>query len=138
MSFQLRTTDKDGMSIYRKYHLYAIMLESLADGQYCLPQYLINSITSVIEKEIKLSATVDDVNNAVTYLIHIGMLQVREDNEIRITTSGRDALADCRFQQLASDTFFNYRGMKNNELTLIFAVFSLVVSLVALILTVYV
>lgn len=52
------------------------------------------------------------------------MIEVREDNSIRITKRGIEALADCRFQQLASFTIFNYRSMKNNELAIVFALFS--------------
>lgn len=135
MSILLRASAKDGLTIYRKHHLYATMLEALADKQYYEQQNLFHAITSYINEEIKWNATMADINAAVIYLIFIGMIEVREDNAIRITKLGTEALVDCRFQQLASTTFFNYRSMKNNELSIIFALFSLIVSLAALVIT---
>jgi len=133
MSISLRTNSKDGLSTYRKHHLYSIILEALVDGQYYLPQNLFYTLTTYINEEIRWNATIADINTAVTYLTYIGMVEVKEDTSLRITKTGLEALADCRFQQLASTTFFNYRSMKNNEIAIIFALFSLVVSLAALV-----
>jgi len=137
MSISLRTNSKDGLSTYRKHHLYSIILEALVDGQYYLPQNLFYTLTTYINEEIKWNATIADINTAVTYLNYIGMVEVKEDTSLRITKTGLEALADCRFQQLASTTFFNYRSMKNNEIAIIFALFSLIVSLAALVITTF-
>lgn len=128
---------KDGLAVYRKHHLYAVLLESLASKQYCQAENLFGTISTHISEEIKWNATMTDINRAVIYLIFIGMIEVREDNAIRITGKGMDALADCRFQQLATSTFFEYRSMKNTETGLIFAVFSFIVSLVALVISIF-
>ncbi len=65
------------------------------------------------------------------------MVEVKEDTSIRITKTGLEALADCRFHQLASTTFFSYRGMKNTKIAIIFALFSMVVSLGTLVITTF-
>lgn len=64
------------------------------------------------------------------------MIEVREDNAIRINKQGKEALADCRFQQLASSTFFNYTSMKSNQLGIIFGLFSLMIAVAALMVSV--
>lgn len=130
-------TSKDGLAIYKRHHLSAVLLEALADGNFCPVNELFSRISPWIGIEVKWNATMVDVNDATTYLIFIKMLTVNEENALQITQNGITALQDCRFQQLSATAFFNYRGMKNNETLIIFTMFSVVISLVALVISTY-
>lgn len=59
---------KDGLGIYRMHHLYAVLLEMLADRQYYLPNDFWDRITQYMNEEIKWNATMSDIGLAIRYL----------------------------------------------------------------------
>lgn len=88
MDFLLGETSRDGLSIYRMHHLYAVLLEALADRQYCTPNELFPRISPYINHEIKWNATSQDIGEAAKYLIFIGMLEANNESALRITDIG--------------------------------------------------
>jgi|GEM_PF-2191374 len=111
----MKNSDKiQSFEIHKRYYLYASILELLSEHSAMTENELRSTIIdqAKLSDEILWGVSSSQIAKAAVYLGSLDLVGVHEPNKLEITDSGRISLTECRFQNLAASTFFNYKTLK--------------------------
>lgn len=123
---------QDSLRFYKQQHLYSAILECLADKHGIKYDEFLGRIGLTMDYELKWSITIKEIADSILYLGQIDLLEVDENKIIKLTGKGIEALQRCTFTQLATNSYFNYQGLKNNSISIFIASISIIIALIAL------